>query len=211
LSKRGRTFAGLLAAGILSTGCALHSVLDPPEPVLIEADWVLHEVDGGSLLLSTPPGFTATNDTGCFAGHVQDSLPYGPGWRDFCVWNHTPGETIPVFTEGTDPACHADCFVFDDVSTTQMTLGRQDVIVQTAFVSGGFAGKVRAPEMLIAIPVPRGLVLLRAHYGDEADAAVILGIAQTISTRDGRAHVDSAPRTDHDPSVPGAPFPAGDP
>ena len=64
-----------------------------------------------------------------------------------------------------------------------MALGRQDVIVQTAYVSGGFAGRPRSPEMLVQIPIPLGLALLRAQYGDRDDAAVILGIAQTISAR----------------------------
>jgi hypothetical protein len=179
----------------MATGCGFNSVLDPPEPAPPAADWVLHEVADGSLLLSAPPGFSAENDSGCFTGHVQDTLRYGPGWRDFCVWNHPPSEPIPVFTEGKDPACRADCLVFDNVVTTQMMLGRQDVIVQTAFVSGGFEGRVRAPEMLVAIPVARGLVLLRAHYGDHSDAAVILGIAQTITTRDSgtATHVDPDP------------------
>ena len=81
------------------------------------------------------------------------------------------------------PDCEADCIRYDEVRTTRMTLGRQDVIVQTAFVSGGFAGRPRSPEMLIQLPIPRGLALMRAQYGDREDASVLLGIAQTISAR----------------------------
>lgn len=177
------TAVGAALAIGLTAGCA-RSVLLPPEPRVVDAGWVLHDLPEAGLIVSTPRSFTAADSPGCFEGHVQDTLPYGPGWRAFCLGLHPLDQPVPLYVEGPDPpGCRTDCLRLDGVRTTRMTLGRQDVIVQTAFVSGGLAGRPRSPEMLIQIPIPRGLALLRAEYGDRDDAAVILGIAQTISTR----------------------------
>lgn len=178
-----RTLLLVVPALVVLTSACARSVLAPPRPALPAGGWVLQEIPGDRLLVSTPPGFNASNASGCFEGHTQDTLRHGPGWRSFCLRTHPPSEPIPVFTEGPQPDCAADCLVFDDVRTTRMTLGRQDVIVQTAFVSGGFAGRRRSPEMLVQIPIPMGLALFRAQYGDRTDAGVLLGIAQTITTR----------------------------
>lgn len=168
---------------VLTVACA-RSVLSPPSPAVVDTGWVLHEVEGGELLVSTPRAFEADGGNGCFQGHTQDTLRYGPGWRAFCLGIHPLGQPIPLLIDGVSPPdCQADCLRFSRVRTTQMTLGRQDVIVQTGYVSGGFAGRPRSPEMLIQIPIPSGLALLRAQYGDRDDSAVILGIAQTITTR----------------------------
>jgi len=155
--------------------------IDPPPPAVIARDWVVHEVSGESIVLSAPPSFAPSGRGGCFEGHTQDSVPYAPGWRRFCVGLHPAGEPIPVWVDGLERGCSSDCVELDRVLTTQTTLGQQDVIVQTAWVSGGLAGKPRAPEMLVQIPVRVGLVILRGEYGDASDAAVLLGIAQTIS------------------------------
>ena len=174
---------GILFLSLFGAACA-RSVLSPPEPRVIDTGWVLHELEEDGLLVSTPRDFEAAGGSGCFEGHTQDTLPHGPGWRSFCLGVHPLGQPIPLFIDGVDPPdCQADCIRYDDVRTTRMTLGRQDVIVQTAFVSGGFAGRPRSPEMLIQLPIPRGLALMRAQYGDREDASVLLGIAQTISTR----------------------------
>jgi hypothetical protein len=173
----------LVAVFAGTTACA-RSLLTPPEPRLVGSRWVLHELPEAGLLVSTPPTFHAVDERGCFQGHAQDTLPYGAGWRAFCLGLHPLDESIPLFIEGPRPPdCRADCILLEEVRTTRMTLGGQDVIVQTAYQSGGFAGRPRSPEMLIQIPIPRGLALLRAQYGDRDDAAIILGIAQTISTR----------------------------
>ncbi len=170
------------AAGAVAA-CGFGSVLRPPDPALVGPDWVLHEVPGAPILISTPPAFASRGAPGCYQGHLQDSLPYGPGWRAFCVGLHPPAEPIPLFTPGLESDCVDGCRLLHTVETTQMTLGGRDVIVQTALVSGGTAGKERAPEMLVQIPVQPGLAILVAEYGDAADAAVILGVAQTISVR----------------------------
>ena len=135
--------------GCLVMAACARSVLSPPRPQVIDTGWVLHEIRKPDCSCR-PPEFVSNGGSGCYRGHTQDTLAHGPGWRAFCLGLHPLGQPIPLFQDGISPPdCQADCLRFDRVRTTQMTLGGQDVIVQTAYVPGGFAGRPRSPEMLV--------------------------------------------------------------
>jgi hypothetical protein len=74
--------------------------------------------------------------------------------------------------------------IYEEIATQQMRLGIFEATVQLALATGGIAHKERRPELLATFALDQSrVVVLRGEFGDANDAAVILGIAGTISAR----------------------------
>ena len=107
--------------------------------------------------------------------------------RDFCIYV-TDAAQDDVSMEATtaenlsNSLCF-DCIRFEDVTTHRTRLGDYEARVQLGLASGGHLGEPMTdrPALLITFPWrPGQLVVVDGEYGEEADAAVILGIASTV-------------------------------